>query len=247
MNCREYGELIAAHVDGALSFDENREAESHLEQCATCRRMFVWESKAQKVIKPHLTIIAPPSGTKERILDHLEQKGGSRETLGWFFFGPRLAGSVALLLVVVLAAIVWRSNRQENSLSQALAQYQMTTRRIFEGPMSSPSSSAARSFDLTPWGYDLLSSEASKLNGLTGITSTYRNKESEYVLAQEFEGANLSVPPGAKSLQVAGKTFILHSENGVNLIAWKERNLLCILASRVPMEQLLHIAQRVMA
>jgi len=246
MNCSEYGELIAAHIDGALSFEESREVQSHVEQCATCRRMFVWETKAQKAIKPHLAILAPPWGTKERILENLEQKGRSREMLGWFFFSPRLAGSLALLLIVLLAAILWRNNSQENSFSQAVAQYQMTTRRIFEGPMSSQSR-AARSFDLTPWGYDLLTSEASKLNGLTGITSTYRNKENDYVLAQEFEGGNLSVPTGAKSLQVAGKTFIIHSENGVNLIAWKERNLLCILASRVPMEQLLHMAQRVMA
>jgi hypothetical protein len=245
MNCRGYGELIAAHVDGVLYFEEGREAQSHVDECATCRRIFVWERKAQNVIKPHLVAIAPPSGVKERILDNLNRKGRSREMVSWFFHSPRLAGSFALVMVVVLTTILWRNNSKEDLLSQAAAQYQMMTRGNSKFPSSSPSR-AARSFDLSPWGYHLLTSEVSATSGLTGITSTYRNERSDYLLAQEFEGGNLSVPAGAKSLQVAGKTFIIHSENGVNLIAWKERNLFCILASRVPLEQLLDIAQRVM-
>lgn len=245
MNCRDYGELIAGHVDGVLSVQESREAESHIEQCATCHRIFAWETKAQKFMKPHLATVAPPSGAKERILDILNQKDRSREMLSWLFFSPRLAGSFAFLMVVVLVTILWRNNSHEDLLSQAVAQHQIMTQKIIESPMSSPSRTA-RSFDLKPWGYHLLTSKASEFHGFAGITSTYRNKKRDYVLAQEFEGGKLSSPAGAKSLQVAGKTFVIHSKNGVNLIAWKERNLLCILASRVSMEELLDMAERVM-
>jgi len=164
----------------------------------------------------------------------------------WSYKGYGIGLAVALLLLAIVPILVSRNQVREEIFSHAVAQYQIMTRKILAGPMSSPSRTA-RSFDLSPWGYHLLTSAAAEFSGSAGITSTYRNKGRDYVLAQEFEGGNLSVPPGAKSVQVAGKTFIIHSENGVNLVAWKERNLLCILASRVPMDQLLDMAQRVMA
>lgn len=245
MNCLDYKEIISAHVDRTLSAEEELEVQSHLDQCPKCKQFFRWETDVKKLLRQKLSPIVVQPRFKEALLERLEGKS-RRISARWSYQSYGFGAALALALLAMVPLLVFRNQVREEVFGQAAGQYQMMTRRILEGPMSSPSR-AARSFDLSPWGYHLLTSEASEFNGLTGITSTYRKEGSDYVLAQEFEGGNLSVPPGAKSIQVAGKTFIIHSENGVNLIAWKERNLLCILASHVPMEQLLDMARRVMA
>jgi anti-sigma factor RsiW len=246
MNCREYRELIAAHVDGALSFEESREAQSHVEQCATCRRMFVWETKTQKVIKPHLAIIAPPSGTKERILDSLEQKGGSREMLGWFVFSPRLAGAFALVLVVVLATILWRNNSQDDFLGVAVNQYRTV---LAKGPGASEqaglSTPAARRLDLSPWGYRLTFNQINQVKGREQRLSLFEGQANDYVVAQEFDGAALSPSPDAMITRAENREFISYSRGGVNLVAWKDNDLLCVLTSKLANEELLALARQI--
>jgi|SRR5215467_7754422 len=245
MNCLDYKEIIAAHVDGTLASEEEQQVQVHLDQCSRCKQFFRWEAEVKKLLREKLSPVTVQPSFKEALLDRLEGKR-ERTYTRWFYQRYTIGAAVALLLLALIPLFVPRNQVRDEVFSQAVAQYQTITRKIFESPLSSPSR-AARSFDLSPWGYRLITSEASEFNGLAGITSTYRNQGSDYVLAQEFEGGNLSVPAGAKSLQAAGKTFVMHRENGVNLIAWKERNLLCILASRVPMERLLDMAQRVMA
>ncbi len=246
MNCREYRELIAAHVDGALSFEESREAQAHVEQCATCRRMFVWETKAQKVIKPHLAIIAPPSRAKERILNNLEQKSRSREMLGWFFFSPRLASSFALVLVVVLATILWRNTSQEDFLSVAVDQYRTV---LAQGPGASRqdglSTPAARRLDLSPWGYRLSANRVNQVKGRERRLSLFEGKANDYVLAQEFDGADLSPSPDAMISRGEDREFVSYSRDGVNLVAWKDKDLLCVLTSKLPNEKLLALAKQI--
>ncbi len=245
MDCLDYKEIISAHIDRTLSAEEEPEVQSHVDQCPKCKQFFRWETEVKKLVRQTLSPIAVRRSFREALLEQLEGNS-KRVSLRWSYKGYGIGVAVALLLLAIVPILVSRNQVREEIFTRAVAQYQMTARKIREGSLSPPSRNA-RAFDLSPWGYHLLTSEASALSGSAGITSTYRNKGSDYVLAQEFEGGNLSAPPGAKSLQVAGKTLIIHSENGVNLIAWKERNLLCILASRIPMEQLLDMAQRVMA
>lgn len=246
MNCQEYRELTAAHVDGALSAGETVEVQSHLDRCPKCQRLFLWETDFKKLLRQNLAPISVRPSFKEALLERLEGKR-KRAFMPWVYQRYGIGAVMALLLLAIAPLLFFRNEAGEKLFSQAAAQYQMATRNIAENPSLSPTRAARSSFDLSPWGYRLLTSEAAELNGLIGITSTYRNEQNDYVLAQEFRGGQLSAPPGAKIVRVAGKTFVLHSDNGVNLIAWKEQTLLCILASRAPMDQLLDIAQRVMA
>jgi hypothetical protein len=246
MNCLDYKEIIAAHVDGTLAAEEEEQVQMHLDQCSRCKQFFRWETAVKKLLREKLSPVTVQPSFKEALLERLE---GKRERPPRRYFYQRYSIAALVLLFFALTPRLFPRNQIGNeAFSQAVLQYQTIMRKVFENRISiSSPSRAARSFDLSPWGYRLITSEASEFNGVPGITSTYQNQKSDYVLAQEFEGGNLSVPTGAKSIQAADKNFVMHSQNGVNVIAWKERNLLCILASRVPMEQLLDMAQRVMA
>ncbi len=246
MNCREYRELIAAHVDGALSFEESREAQSHVEQCATCCRIFVWEIRAQKVIKPRLAIIAPPPGAKEKLLDTLEQKGRSREMLRWFFLSSRLAGSFALLIAVVLATILWRNNGQEDFLSIAIDQYRtVLAKGIGSYQKGGRSTPVTRLLDLRPWGYHLSANQVKQVDGREQRLSLFKGQANDYVLAQETDGEVLPFSSEAMITRAEDREFALYSRDGVNLVAWVDSDLLCVLTSKLPNEKLLALAKRI--
>jgi len=246
MNCSEYREIIAAHVDGALSFEENREVQAHLDQCGACRRMFGWETKAQKVIKPHLAIIAPPSGAKDRIFDKLEQKGRNREMMGWFSFRLHLAGSFALLMVVVLATILWRNTSQNDFMSVAADQYRtMLAQGLGAPPQGDLTTPAASRLDLSPWGYRLSANQVNQVKGGERRLSLFEGKANDYVLAQEIDGGDLTPAPDAVITRADNREFISYSRDGVNLVAWKDHDLLCLLTSKLSNEKLLALAKQI--
>ena len=45
-------------------------------------------------------------------------------------------------------------------------------------------------------------------------------------------------------MRESSQDFVSYSQAGVNLVAWKQKNLLCILASTLPKEKLLGLAQQ---
>jgi hypothetical protein len=245
MDCREYREIVAAHVDSSLSSEERLTVQSHLNQCSKCTEEFLWETQVKKALKQKLTIIPARPGLKVRVLDQLGKT--SKEGLfGWYYMSHGLVAAFALLLIVAVPYLVWRDNVQEEIFSDAIAQYQRVAQGTADTPqVTSSLTPAARLLDLSPWGYRVLTRQTLEVKGQEGRVFVYQGQEKDYLLAQEFEGANISPPPQARTLRASNRDFITYSQQGVNLVAWKEKDLLCILASTLPKEKLLGLAQQI--
>jgi len=243
MDCKEYREIIAAHVDGALSSVEGVVVQSHLNGCPKCKQKYLWETKVRRSLKPKLSLIPARPGLKEKLLDQLGET--SKEGFfGWSYMSHRLVAAVALLLIVAVPYLVWQEKVQDEILSDAIAQYQKVTRGLVD--TSQPvSTTPARLLDLSPWGYRLLARQTQDAKGREGRIFVYEGKGSEYLLAQEFDGLDFSLPSGAKTIRTSSREFVSYSQEGVNLIAWKEKDLLCIIASALPKEKLLTLAQQI--
>ncbi|MCH8055449.1 MAG: zf-HC2 domain-containing protein [Deltaproteobacteria bacterium] len=245
IDCQEYKEIIAAHVDGALLSGERLAAQFHLDQCPKCMQMFLWESAVKKTLKRKLSPIPARPGLKERLLDQLG--GANREGIfGWSYMSHGLAAAFALLLMVAVPYLFWPGTVQEDILTDTIAQYQKVTQGIANTPQAGSSlTPAARLLDLSPWGYRVLGRQTHRVKGQEGRVFVYQGQGKEYLLAQEFEGTDISPPPGAKTIRASSRDFVSYSQEGVNLIAWKQKNLLCILASTLSKEKLLVLAQQV--
>ncbi len=245
MDCQEYQEILSAHVDGDLSFEEGLEVRSHLEQCPNCRRKFLWETEVKKALKGKLTSIPARPGLKETIVDQLGE--ASREGfMSWFSIPHRLAAAFVLLLVVAPPYFIWQRKAQEAIFTDAIAQYQRITHGIGEIPQAASSlSPSARLLDLSPWGYRVLTRQSVQLKGQEARVFVYQGPSKEYLLAQEFDGVDFSLPSGARVIRASSREFVSYSQEGVNLIAFKEKDLFCILASTLPKEQLLGLAQQI--
>ena len=244
MNCLEYGEIIAAHVDGALSPEERMVVQSHLSQCPKCTQKFLWETDAKKFLKRALLSIPARPGLREKILDQLGETG-KEGFLSWFTMPPRLAAAFALLLIVALPYLLWQGKIQADIFTDAIAQYQKVTRGIVKIPGAASSfTPTARLLDLSPWGYRILARQTLQVRGQEGRAFVYQGEAKEYLLAQELDGVDLSPPQGARAVRVSNRDFVSDSQEGVNLIAWKEKGFVCIISSTLPKEKLLGLAQQ---
>jgi len=242
-DCQEYKEIISAHVDGALSSGEEIETQSHLDECPKCKQKFMWETQVRKSLKPKLSAIPIRPGLKERLLDRLEEP--KRDGFfGWSYMPHGLAAAVALILIVGVPYLVWQGRVQDNLFSNTVVHYQRVARGIAGTPQAALSKTpAARLLDLSPWGYRVLATH--QVRGQEGWAYVFQGQEKEILLAQELEGRDLTIPVGARTIQGSNRDFVSYTQQGVNVIAWKESDLLCMLASTLPKGQLLGLAQNI--
>ncbi len=241
MDCEGYKEIISAHVDGALGTEEKLVVQSHLDECPKCTQMFHWETQMRSALKRKLSPIAARPALRARVLDQLE--GARKEgVFGWPYLAHGLAAAFALVLIVAIPYLSGPGKVQEEIFTDAIAHYQKVTQGIVDAPQTA--FPAARLLDLSPWGYRLLSGQTRQVKGQEGRVFVYRGRGKDYLLAQEFEGGELSPPPGSKVARVSGQDFVSYSQGRVNLVAWKQKDLLCILASTLPKEKLLSLAQQ---
>ena len=84
------------------------------------------------------------------------------------------------------------------------------------------------------------------MEGRQGRTFVYSTGSGEeYLMAQEFEGMEISPPSGGSVVRTSNRDFMSYSQGEVNLVAWKDKDMLCILASKLPKKKLLGLAQRI--
>jgi len=231
MDCQEYKEIISAHVDGALSSEERLTVQSHLNQCPRCTRMFLWETGLKRAMKAKLSLISARSALKERVLGNLRET--PREVLfGWSYMAH---GAVPYLF--------WQGHLQEDIYTGAMAQYQNVAQGIKDNQQAA--SPAVGRLDLRPWGYRILSRQIQQIMGQEGRVFVYQGPGKEYLLGQEIKGVEFSHPSGGTVIRASSRNFVSYSQQGVNLIAWKQKDLLCILTSTLPKEKLLSLAQQI--
>ena len=234
--------MISAHVDMALVPEENLVVQSHLDGCPKCTQMFYWETQMRTALKRKLSPIAARPALKARVLDQLE--GTRKEGLfGWPYMAHGLAAAFALLLIIAIPYLSGPGKVQEEIFTDTITSYQNVMRGVVETPQAG--FPTARLLDLSPWGYRLLSEQTRQVKGQEGRVFVYRGRGKEYLLAQEFEGGELSSPPGGRVVRVSSQDFVSYSQAGVNLVAWKQKGLLCIIASTLPKEKLLGLAQQI--
>lgn len=244
MDCQEYREIIAAHVDGVLSSEERLTVQTHLNRCSKCMQKFSWETEVKKVLKQKLTPIPARSGLKARLLDELGEKR-KEGILSWLDLPHGLAAAFALLLIVAVPYLVWRGKVQESIFTDAISQYQRVTQGIVDTSQVATLSPAARLLDLSPWGYRVLARQSQEVRGQEGRVFVYQGQGKEYLVAQEFDEVDFSPPSGAKTIRASSRDFVSYTQGDINLVAWKEKDLLCILASTLPKEKLLGLAQQI--
>jgi anti-sigma factor RsiW len=263
MKCEEAEELISALADNELSDWERSSIEGHLRDCPRCQRAYEWHQSLNNEIRTVSASVVAPIDLRQRIVSDQrtmpkEAESNSRGKLilrSQPFLRPAFASA---LLVIVLVSIFFLMRRPSQPISLTALQIQA---QIVRGEVSLRE--ATNTDELHTWlrravdgkfgplGYDF-----SPL-GVKPIGGTVREVQGRQILVAVFRGNGLSITcftfrgteedaPKNATVFFDPQTrirFYSFSRNGLNAVLHREGNVICILVSNMPPEELLSLVK----
>ncbi len=178
MNHEEMKDQLAPFALGILPEAERPSLVDHLKTCAECRRELHRMRSAADTLAQSIEPIAPPSGLKSRVMEHI------RPTRRSFAWAPALALAASVLVFVGLS-VVWR---QRSTLSleivSATGRFETDGRALVAGGQA-------------PFGQRLTTGEDSTADiRLASQFALHLNPGSEAVIAREGNGYVVSLEKG---------------------------------------------------
>jgi anti-sigma factor RsiW len=263
MTCKETQEFITALVDGELTGPERSAVEDHLKDCLSCQRSYRHENALKGAVRAAGLSLRAPASVREKILSGVYALPQTTESLKrWkeLLEPPQLwlrpAFAVALLLILVLPTFYLLDQRSQSISLAAVETYGTFTRG--DHPMIRAKSaeeikeqlirSAGESFD--PMGYDLstmnlepVAGVVHTINGRKILVTVYQGQGS--LICYTFLGTEDDAPDNAALFFDAEKkiNFYSFSRGGINAVLHRERDIICILVSPMPMQDLLALAR----
>jgi anti-sigma factor RsiW len=246
-------------LDGRLDGSERARVEQHLEACAECRRERQGLARVKSAAATALKAKDVPPELAAETVAALDREDRAEE--------PRrpeavLAGrwrpAAVLALAAALAAIAFLLVREEKSLSvpdavardyaavrdgnlhlqigsgkpQALERFFVDRGFAFE----------TRVFDLGMMGYRLIGGRVHAVGGRPSALFVYRGEQNKILVCQMFERSAWDLPRGAEVRRHGGISFFVYRRDARTLVFWPEGEVLCVLASEAPTEEVVALA-----
>ena len=263
MKCEEARELITALVDEELFHQERTAIEAHLRDCPKCRWAYEQELALKREIHKVGARTSVPADLKRKIIagygiaaTELESSEGWNKVVLSFRPLFRPAFGLALLLIVLPLIYLMRPHSQPISLMALEIE-----EKIMAGELSLRT--ARNQIELRDWqiravngkfapmGYYLSSMHFQPVGALV------QDINGRKVLVTVFKGSSLSVtcftflgteedaPKDASVISDHGRNinFYTFSRNGYNAVLHRIDNVICILVSKMPTEELLDLAR----
>jgi anti-sigma factor (TIGR02949 family) len=264
MRCEEAQEFITGLVDGELSPQESSIIAAHLGDCANCPRIYSLEKSLKRALRAVAMSIHAPSELKEKILRgqrrSLHRTGISESWQSLFKFAryiPETALIVALLVVPVLTARYWLASPYFPVVPGIFQSY----RQIAQGEInpietktipelkqqlmrSVDGKFAPVAYDLSKMNLHLVGRLVQEIANRKVLVAVYKGQGSMLV-CYTFLGSEEDAPAIAEIFFDAEKkmNFYQFFHAQTNAIMHREGQVMCILVSQMPMDQLLGIAR----
>jgi len=251
MQCVEYRDLVAAHVDEQLTRAEFTLANAHVAHCQSCahlletQRAFVPSFRAQNWTR--LT----PDATRRSILAQIEIEDARGETAGrtswWVRPRLRLAFGIAVAVLVLAVTVPqWRARPHASTspLFDALVtHYRGVQSKHVELTHRTDDPIDLRAYylqsgvfpfrntvpDLEALGFILAGGAISDLVGRPSTLSVYRG-ERGMIVCQRILAAGIDLPPGGEV--VGGDRF--YRVGDLTICVRRDGDALCFLVSSIP-------------
>ena len=264
MNCGETQEIITGLVDKELDQGERSALEAHLNECSGCRMAFEEELDLKRKIRQAGERMHAPAPLRSKILSDRrifpEKRRSARQWLENLWRASpvyRTALALAVLVLLLLPTYYLSSRISQPVAMAAFETYDSFTRG--ELPVERTQNSDEIVTRLTravdgrfhPMGYDLSAMNLTPVAGMVReaqgrkiLVAIYQG-EGGSLLCYTFLGSEGDAPPNAARFFDPDKkmNFYAFSRNGINAILHREGDVICILASEMPMDELLALAR----
>jgi mycothiol system anti-sigma-R factor len=265
MKCEEARELITALVDEELTQVERSSIEAHLDNCPRCQWAYEQERALKKEIHRVGLSISAPADLKRKILtDHDILPVEAESSSGWpkiaLTFRPFLRPAFGLvLLLLVLLPIIYLVQPRSQPISLAALEIQ---ERIAGGEISLrkatsqnelrdwqtravESKFAPMEYDLSSMGLQLVGGLVQDIGGRKMLVTVYGGNNMS-VTCFTFLGTEQDAPKDATIFFDERKNvkFYTFAKNGYSAVLHREGNVICILASKMSMSDLLTLVRK---
>lgn len=256
MTCDNYQDLVAAHVDGALTAAESAEVTAHLSACASCRHLFEEETRFHAAFAARRFIVPVPADVERRLRNALSAEREARQPFwarltvwpGATPMRPRLALGLAVagLLMAILLPRIFRSAPAPNLFARAMHYYQAVTEGALpveyvtedpQGLQASFNTSGRLDFttqvtNLQPAGYRLKGGRVVTDAEHPLAVSLYEGKEEEPIVCLRQRGTLPLLPEGTEG----GNGHYWYMLNGYTAMFTQFPDHFCVMISRQPKE-----------
>jgi anti-sigma factor (TIGR02949 family) len=264
MNCDEAQELITAMVDQELDRAERSALEAHLEECSGCRLAFEEELALKQKIRQAGERMHAPGALRSRIFSDRrifpEKSRSGRQWLAYLrpeFSNFRTALAVTILVLLILPTYYWWNRFSQPVALAALETYDLFARGQLPVQPAQNSDEIVRELTRAvdgrfhPMGYDLsavnlrpVAGVVREINGRKILVAIYQG-EGGSLLCYTFLGSEADAPPNAARFFDPDMKINFHafSRAGINAVLHREGDVICILTSEMPMDELLALAR----
>ncbi len=260
MTCAEAEELVTALVDGELNDPERAALESHLRECAHCREVLEKEKLVRQKIRGHAENLSAPIRLRQKILSD-EQKSSEQRPSWWVDLWRRpvfAAGALAAVILAIALPIFFALKSPSQPVATAALE---TYARFARGELpvertENPKEVVAQltkavGGEFHPMGYDFSAMDLKpvaglvrEINGRKILIAIYQGPRGT-IFCYTFLGSEADAPAdAARFLDSAQRmSFYAFSQGKVNAVLHREGEIICILASEMPMDDLLALAR----
>ena len=262
MTCEEAQELITALVDRELLDPERGSLQSHLQECPRCRFAVEQEQLLKQTIRGCAERMHAPGELRDRILSDRRISPKKSHTRWQDYIWPmrHLAGSalaVGLFLAIALPAFFLLKPTSEPIAAALLKTYDLFARgelsvRRTENPDEIVEQlTRAVGGHFHPMDYDFTAMHLRPVAGLVReiqgrkiLVAIYQGPGST-LFCYTFFGSEQDAPGNAARFYDTTKkmNFYAFSRGRVNAVLHREGDIICILASELPIDQLLALAK----
>jgi mycothiol system anti-sigma-R factor len=264
MTCAEVQELITALIDGQLTDPERGSLERHVQECPHCQFATAQERHLKETMHRRADQLRAPVRLRERILSDRRIFPAKSDRRKWWdniWPQPRfvLPAFTALLLLALALPAYFRLRPTNEPIGFAALEIYDRLARGDPSDISRSENPDQLVEQLThavgghfhPMGYDLsavhlrpVAGAVQEIRGRKLLVTVYRGPGGS-LICYTFLGSEEDAPTGSARFfdQAKNVNFYAYSRGGLNAVFHREGDVICILASEMPMDELLALAK----
>jgi anti-sigma factor RsiW len=252
MHCAEYRDVVAAHVDGALTAEELALALAHIADCAQCAGLLQAQQDLRQALRARAWIRATPADVRQRVLAAIDAGGGATSWIArlkqwWVLPWSRvaLAGAIAALAIMVAVPLLrlrsrgplaaefdtivadFRAAQAETVKLEFHTDDPYELRESYHRTGAIPFNNSV--VDLEPLGYILAGGSVVNLGTVKSTMTVYRGPHG-LLLCHRILAGDLKYPPGGE--YAGGDAF--YTVGGITICMHREGDVMCFMASAMP-------------
>jgi anti-sigma factor RsiW len=254
---RHLGDALHDLLDGRVHWAARAEAEAHVASCAECARELEALRRVKEAVR-RAAVPAVPADLDARLTAALARETGVgpvRSTRRWL--SPRAALALAAVLAVAFTATVlsWRSRSAPGvsaEIARAYSEYR--DQRLPLELRTADTAALERYFashgvpfpthvyDLGMMGFQLVGGRVHLLDARDSALFVYHGANGIALLCDMYPGLLADLPPPVETREHDGIRFDVHQKDGLTMVFWEEGEIICVLVSEMPREDIVALA-----